>query len=117
LVELNACAVYLVAPATALQVTIAVPVPAAPDLTVPPVGALWGATPAKIGAATYIEIVAVADFVPSVAVIVNGVVASEEVGVPEIRPEVVSKVSPAGSVPPEIAYPVGVKFDGLNDDV
>ena len=40
---------------------------------------------------------AVAEFVELVAVMVNGVAESGAVGVPEINPDVVSKVSPAGS--------------------
>lgn len=49
-----------------------------------------------------IAIVAVAEFVPSVAVIVNVVAESVEFGVPEILPVRLLKVSPPGNVPPVI---------------
>jgi energy-converting hydrogenase Eha subunit B len=82
-----------------------VPVPAAPDVTDPPVGALRGAAPAASGAIaalTATAIVAVAELEPSVAVIVKVVAESVELGVPEIRPVALLKDKPPGRVPPEI---------------
>jgi hypothetical protein len=110
--------VYRVAPATALQVTTAVPEPVVPAVTDPPVGALRGAAPRTIGAATVIAIVAEAVWVPSVAVIVKLVVERVAFGVPVIRPVDVLKLNPPGRVPPEIEYAtVEVKLLSANADV
>jgi len=109
--------VYRVAPATALQVTTAVPEPVVPAVTDPPVGALRGAAPRTIGAATVIAIVAEAVWVPSVAVIVKLVVKRVAFGVPEICPVFGSRLNPPGKVPTVIEKLVGVKFAGLKAEV
>jgi hypothetical protein len=52
---------------------------------------------------TFTEITAVAFTTPSVAVTVNVVAVSVEVGVPDTTPVVVLKLNPVGRTPPDIA--------------